>query len=214
APEVHAEVRFEGEVFETEDQRQYGDSSFKTYSTPQDSPKPVAVKPGDRVQQTVTLTLNNPLQKKIFPVVQGRPAQLSISTTPVLAKPALGVHVAKHGQPLTDVEAERLRALRLAHLRADVFFIDADWRTHLAGVSREANQLRVPLQLGVHLGPNTESELAEFARELEVVRPKVALWIIYKDGENMVGPNWVPLAREKLSSYGANILMAAGATPF
>jgi hypothetical protein len=70
------------------------------------------------------------------------------------------------------------------------------------------------LQLGVHLGPNAESELGEFVRELELVRPKVALWIIYKDGENMVGPNWVQLAREKLSSYGANILMAAGATPF
>ncbi|HWN96579.1 MAG TPA: hypothetical protein VNT99_16235, partial [Methylomirabilota bacterium] len=54
---VRAEIRFEGEVFETEDQRNYGDMSFKTYSTPQDLPKPVAVKPGDQVHHKVTVTL-------------------------------------------------------------------------------------------------------------------------------------------------------------
>src|SRR6185369_3581904 len=32
-PGVRAEVRFTGEVFETEDQRNFGDASFKTYST-------------------------------------------------------------------------------------------------------------------------------------------------------------------------------------
>ena len=71
---VSAELRFEGEVFETEDQRNYGDTSFKTYSTPQDLPKPVAVAPGDRVRHTFTLTLQNPEQKKVLPVVQGRGA--------------------------------------------------------------------------------------------------------------------------------------------
>ena len=41
-----ATVRFHGEVFESEDQRNWGDYSFKTYSTPQARPKPVAVAPG------------------------------------------------------------------------------------------------------------------------------------------------------------------------
>jgi hypothetical protein len=60
---VRAEIRFEGEVFETEDQRNYGDASFKTYSTPQDLPKPVAVKAGDRMHHRVTVALVNPQQK-------------------------------------------------------------------------------------------------------------------------------------------------------
>ena len=210
---VRAEVRFEGEVFETEDQRNYGDASFKTYSTPQDLPKPVAVNPGDRVQHKVTITLLNPEQKRVLPVVQGRSAQLSISTTPVLAKPALGLHMAKHGQPLTELEAERLRALQLAHLRTDITFA-GNWKEELRAASVQATQLHLPLQCGIHLGPDAEAELAEFARELEVVRPKISLWIIYQQGHAMVPPGTIQLARRHLAGFGAQILLAAGATPF
>jgi hypothetical protein len=210
---VRAEVRIEGDVFETEDQRNYGDASFKTYSTPQDLPKPVAVNPGDRVQHQVTITLINPERKKVLPVVQGRGAQLSVATTPVLAKPALGLHMAKHGQPLTELEAERLRALQLAHLRADVTFA-GNWKEELRAASMQANQLHLPLQCGLHFGPDAEPELAEFTRELEVVRPKVSLWIIYQQGHAMVPPGIIQLARRQLAGFGAQILLAAGATPF
>lgn len=210
---VRAEIRFEGEVFETEDQRNYGDTSFKTYSTPQDLPKPVAVKPGDRVRHVVTLSLINPENKKVLPVNQGRGAQLSINTTPVLARPALGTRMAKHGQPLTATEVARLRALRLAHLRGDVTFTH-DWRAELRAASEQAAQLDVPLQLGLHFGADPAVELAEFTRELDTVRPKVSLWIIYQDGKSMVPPEVVTLARQKLAGYGAQILVAAGATPF
>lgn len=47
---------FEGDVFETEDQRNWTDASFKTYSTPLSKPFPVAHRPGDEVRQSVTLT--------------------------------------------------------------------------------------------------------------------------------------------------------------
>ena len=210
---VRAELRFEGDVFETEDQRNYGDASFKTYSTPQERPKPVAVKPGDRVQHQFTLTLLNPENKKVLAVNQGRGAQLSIATTPVLSKPALGVRMARHGQPLTEREAERLRALQLAHLRADITFAQ-DWRSELRAAAAQGNQLRLPLQCALHLGAAPEAELEQFVRELEMVRPKIALWMIYQDGQSMVPPEVVQLARRGLAPYGAQTLVAAGATPF
>ena len=50
-------VRFEGETFEMEDQRNWGDASFKTYSTPQRLPKPAPVKAGQKVRHEVTVTL-------------------------------------------------------------------------------------------------------------------------------------------------------------
>ena len=54
APGVEVTATFGGEVFEMEDQRNWLDASFKTYSTPQSRPSPVRVKPGDTVRQTVT----------------------------------------------------------------------------------------------------------------------------------------------------------------
>ena len=45
-PGLMAEVRFEGETFEMEDQRNWTDASYKTYCTPLSLPYPVEVKEG------------------------------------------------------------------------------------------------------------------------------------------------------------------------
>ena len=84
---VQAEIRFGGDVFEMEDQRNWTDASFKTYSTPLRLPMPVEVRPGDRVSQSVTLSLNG-LSKPVLPVLHGRPPQISVATTPVSAEDA------------------------------------------------------------------------------------------------------------------------------
>ncbi|BCW62917.1 hypothetical protein [Arthrobacter sp. StoSoilB22] len=47
---------FAGDVFETEDQRNWTDASFKTYSTPLSRPFPVSVRAGDRTQQSIRLS--------------------------------------------------------------------------------------------------------------------------------------------------------------
>jgi hypothetical protein len=48
-------LSFTGEVFETEDQRNWTDASFKTYSTPLSRPFPVDVAAGDTVRQSILL---------------------------------------------------------------------------------------------------------------------------------------------------------------
>ncbi|HXF64551.1 MAG TPA: hypothetical protein VNK95_23170, partial [Caldilineaceae bacterium] len=52
-PGLWAELRFEGDIFEMEDQRNWTDASFKTYSTPLGLPFPVTVQPGDAVRQAI-----------------------------------------------------------------------------------------------------------------------------------------------------------------
>src|SRR4030095_1750096 len=112
---IHAEVRFEGDVFETEDQRNWTDALFKTYSTPVDLPFPVQVEKGSRIRQSVTVSLLGQ-PRKILPVVQGRTPQFSISTTPVLSKPPIGLKCANHSHPLSTKAVERLKKPRLSHL--------------------------------------------------------------------------------------------------
>jgi D-apionolactonase len=63
------QIRCEGETFEMEDQRNWGDASFKTYSTPQRLPKPAPVSAGQKVRHEVTVTLSE--QPRI--VVADRP---------------------------------------------------------------------------------------------------------------------------------------------
>ncbi|MBD8517467.1 hypothetical protein [Plantibacter sp. CFBP 8804] len=49
-------ARFSGDVFEMEDQRNWTDASFKTYSTPLSLPFPVALTVGDVVEQSVEVS--------------------------------------------------------------------------------------------------------------------------------------------------------------
>jgi len=49
-------VEFDGEVFETEDQRNWSDASFKTYCRPQAWPQPYELKAGSKVRHSVRLS--------------------------------------------------------------------------------------------------------------------------------------------------------------
>ncbi|MET1053491.1 MAG: hypothetical protein ABWX65_12700, partial [Mycetocola sp.] len=54
-PAVDSVLRFSGDVFEMEDQRNWTDASYKTYSTPLSIPFPVQLEPGTVIEQAVEL---------------------------------------------------------------------------------------------------------------------------------------------------------------
>ena len=54
---IEAFLKFDGDIFETEDQRNWSDASYKTYCTPLSRPFPVDVAPGDSVRQKVRLSV-------------------------------------------------------------------------------------------------------------------------------------------------------------
>jgi hypothetical protein len=56
-PGLTVETRFDGDVFEMEDQRNWSDASFKTYSRPLDLPYPYQLLPGVALAQSVTVTI-------------------------------------------------------------------------------------------------------------------------------------------------------------
>ena len=59
-PGLRAHVRLEGDIFETEDHRNWTDDSFKTYSRPLTLPYPYRISQGERFAQSVSLTLDGP----------------------------------------------------------------------------------------------------------------------------------------------------------
>lgn len=56
---LHVDVSFEGDVFEMEDQRNWTDASYKTYSRPLSLPFPYRLEAGERVWQRITVSLDN-----------------------------------------------------------------------------------------------------------------------------------------------------------
>ena len=87
-PGLTAQVRLEGDVFETEDHRNWTDYSFKTYSRPLTMPFPYRVLEGGRVSQSVSLSFQGPLPPHR---VAAGPVQLTIGEDVEAPFPEVGV---------------------------------------------------------------------------------------------------------------------------
>jgi hypothetical protein len=190
-PGLLAEVRFEGEIFEMEDQRNWTDASFKTYCTPLNLPLPVEVKEGTTIAQSVTLTLKGEVPVATSRVQVG-PSPDSrdeiILTVAEVARlqetqsgslPHIGLEMASHGRPLNDRERERLKALNLAHLRVDLNLSELSYKDIFNQAAAEANALGVSLEVALFLSNAAEEELSAFVKELQKVKPRVSAWLIF-----------------------------------
>jgi hypothetical protein len=170
APSAKAVLDFTGDVFETEDQRNYSDASFKTYCTPQERRKPAEVKRGDRIRQSVTLSLNGSLPK----VNGSLPAlQFSISETESHSLPAIGVGQSAEANELTTREVQRIRDLKLSHYRVDVVPAQAGWKEQLQRAIRESKQLRLPMEVMLYTGTDAEAEATAFLQECPSERTQI-----------------------------------------
>ncbi|MHB8521071.1 MAG: hypothetical protein ACYDH9_09975 [Limisphaerales bacterium] len=221
SPGVQVEVRFEGEVFEMEDQRNWTDASFKTYGTPLELPFPVRVGAGARIRQTVTVRLlrrgggaARSAEPKAGTSPHASSTELAVRTAPSLPLPALGLGLASHAQPLAPKQITRLKLLRLAHLRADLVLRDTAWRATFQRATHEAEQLGTGLHVALHLSDDAERELDDLVETATALQPHVLLWMLFHVAEKSIAAKWVQLARGKLAPTGANIPVAAGTNAY
>lgn len=89
APGARVTCRMEGDTFEMEDQRNWTDASYKTYCRPLDMPWPYTLKSGEKVVQSVTLSISGLPTREKLPSDE---IQLSIGV-PVGPVPALGIGI-------------------------------------------------------------------------------------------------------------------------
>lgn len=206
APDVWAELRFEGDTFEMEDQRNWIDASFKTYCTPLALPFPVEVAAGTRIRQQLQLRLHGQ------PVVDESAADQAITIrlqpdAQPQPLPPTGLTVASHDYPLSTRECERLKALHLAHLRAEVRFAQADWRKRLGHAAAQAGELELPLELVLLLSDDAEGELQALAALLAELNPRVAAYTLWHTRELVTSSDLARLAR---SILGADVPIGIG----
>lgn len=144
---LNVRFAFDGDEFETEDQRNWADGSFKTFSTPLDRPLPLRMAAGDELSQSATMVPVATRRRGVPDRDRGVDVQLAEDSERPL--PAIGLLCASHGEALTAHEAELLRTLRLAHLRTDLDTRDARWRDRLGSAARDARALDTALEAAV-----------------------------------------------------------------
>lgn len=157
---------FFGDVFETEDQRNWTDASFKTYSTPLSIPIPVVVQPEETVQQRVVFSIVSTALPNSDRVNQ-LTTPIEQLEKPTLTRPRIGLGQRADKQTLSEFEAVQLRKLSLSHLRADVFLTTDNWQTGLANAIVDARALHVSLELALFFSDDTVTDLTGLLAYLE-----------------------------------------------
>jgi hypothetical protein len=220
-PGVEVEVRMEGETFETEDQRNWSDASFKTYGTPLHLPYPVEVPEGTRIEQSVSVSLFGvtaaPVRQAAAAVPGALPKKRN-STEPVVVRVGSGKGVALPALGLGGAGlvalppggAERLRPLRLAHLRADLRLEAAGWEGALERAVANARALDVPLELALFLPDDPRGALRDLAASAAQLRPRVASWLVFRAADGTTREGDAVLARAALGGVDAAARFGGG----
>jgi hypothetical protein len=170
---VRATLTFSGDVFESEDQRNWSDASFKTYSSPVEIPFPVRIKKGDEVNQRVGLSI----QLNDYTEID---TEESIHTTRY-PFPKLGY--GRSSEPLNSNQIDLLKQLIFDHYRVEIDF-DSDWMNSLDLACQEAKALNTSLELIVYF----RDAAKEFKALQSGLNGNVSSFIIMEKGKAMADP--------------------------
>ncbi len=156
---THCRIDFEGDIFETEDQRNWTDSSYKTYSTPLSVPFPVTLEKGTRISQRISLSVEvsfndsddagEKINVKLFPEESFR-------------LPSIGICQSSRSHPMTLSETKIIRSLRFDHYRVDLHLYKSGWQFKAEQGSRESSDLGYQLELALFFGDNIQQEVNNF----------------------------------------------------
>ncbi len=215
-PDLSAKVTLSGDIFEMEDQRNWTDASYKTYSTPLELSFPVEVMTGTRVAQSVTLTLDNAKTeaRKTEDPADDNVVTIVVDRDSTKAVPAIGLGMASHGQPLTERETERLRALNLSHLRVDLSPAEPGYGERLGLATSQARELGVELEVALFVGDDAADEIAALREQLDLLAMPVCRWLIFHRDQPVTPSDLVDLARQHLESYKPSALFGAGSNAY
>jgi hypothetical protein len=197
-PGLVAEVRLLGDVFETEDQRNWSDASFKTYSTPLALPYPAEVRAGTRVQQSVTLRLTGDARPRPVLVSGAESVRVQVDPERRFPLPRLGLGAATAGRASTEAERAHLRTLALDHLRIDLHLSAPGAGGDLAGAIQESHALDLPLEIALFLSDDAEGDLRAFATLARRQAPRVGIWLVFREATSTTTNGLVSAARRWL----------------
>jgi D-apionolactonase len=180
-------LEFEGDLWETEDHRNWTDANFKTYSTPLSLGFPHDLARGERLAQRVTVT---PRGVEGVPGGEGA-VRLSIGEPAGTTVPAIGLGIDGDGHEPTEREIQLLHSLGPAHLRVELK-LDGDWREALGRAQQVARRIGAHLLISLHLRSEHADRLPAVAEALGGGPEVDDLLVIYLGGRTSTPQETTP----------------------
>ncbi len=172
---LQATLALKGDVFETEDQRNWTDSSYKTYCTPLQIPFPVIVKAGDKIEHQITLAVKQDESYQF---------NKTINTTreEKIVFPKIGYCRSNNQEALTEELVAIFKQIPFDHYRVELNINESSYQQQLMDAAKEAILLNTQLELVVFLEDDHEKLLLGFINHLELVKNHVAsILVLHKN---------------------------------
>ena len=227
-PNVEVQIAFEGDVFETEDQRNWTDASFKTYSTPLALPFPVRISEGDRVEQKVCLRVANSQSETAIATGDSGaaprktpldpPVRIALDWKKRQKLPAIGLSMAT-GEPAqricSDEAIQQLRDLRLDHIRVEYRTADSSRTDRLDAAIKLAKQIGAKLEVALHLTgfsdePSTGESWQRTLQELSRASKLASRYLVFDSEAPATPAELVQSSFQALSSLNGSASIAFG----
>jgi hypothetical protein len=196
APDAHLGIEFEGDLFETEDQRNWIDDSYKTYSTPQHLPYPVEISRGTRIRQSVELIVGGDLRYEPIAVFEEPPPiELKSDFENLRPLPAIGLGVSKLLEKYSEKTIARLRALKLDHLRVDNHPFLSN-RAQIAHAQWESEVLGLPLEVALSFEGKSSKHSTVYSLWIELCGLNARNWTVLTQNSKSTLPETLALAKK------------------
>ncbi len=155
---IYVEVRYDGDLFEMEDQRNWTDASYKTYCTPLELPFPVLVEAGQAIRQSIEITMK---ETEVFvqAVELDTSNWVTLHHTPICQLPGIGFTLSD-AEPSSE-EALLLQQLCPTHLRLVLDLTFHNWRQRLESAALLADSNHCGLELELIIASDTPVEMLE-----------------------------------------------------
>jgi len=125
---INCSLKFEGDIWETEDQRNWTDSSYKTFCTPLRIPYPAEISAGTRLYQKVSLHVSAGNSSQT--AKEEAPLTVSIGKVP-LGMPVLGTGISSVYAGLDGITLAQITQLSIPFLRVDLWPGASDFSTRV-----------------------------------------------------------------------------------
>lgn len=208
-------LSFEGEAFETEDQRNWMDGSYKTYSTPLSNPFPVEIKKGERVRHT--FIIQSETKKPVSQMRDSRSESIEISLGE--AKPFQLTKIGFEISPCpewTKTDLDRLKQVQPSHLRVELNLIKEEAIKRLHDAVEMSSRLNSPLEIALHLSDQADAEIEHLVKRLaeNYSSTSICRWLVFHRSEKVTSSKWVDLCNTKLSPLFKESLFAIGTNAY
>ncbi|MFN8240752.1 MAG: hypothetical protein U0X39_08385 [Bacteroidales bacterium] len=169
-------LNFSGDIFETEDQRNWTDASFKTYSTPLSIPYPAKVEKGTKFKQGIEFVADI-----VTPVNTEPDDTIRIDLFPDETRklPMIGISRSSRTSPVSEAEMRIIRPLRFDHYRTDLHLFEENWKETALEAAREAEFLSWRIEYGLFFDDNYISQIQDFIDWYHANEPPVFCLLIY-----------------------------------